>query len=137
MTMDPGIVEVVEQCLHASHDGTRSFPDILVALAAQGIESYRIDYREQRATYFHGGGDTHAIDLALGETAVGDRFDAETIVQNIRASQRRELGWPAFVAATREAGCIGYVVWLAGRHVSYFGRRGEVHVERFPDALVL
>jgi hypothetical protein len=28
---------------------------------------------------------------------------------------------------------MGYVVWLAGRHVTYFGRRGATHVERFPS----
>ena len=30
------------------------------------------------------------------------------------------------------AGCIGYMVWIAGRHVSYFGRQGEVYIEPFP-----
>jgi uncharacterized protein YbcV (DUF1398 family) len=34
---------------------------------------------------------------------------------------------------TMDAGCVGYTVWIAGRHVAYVGRRGEVHVERFPD----
>ena len=32
------------------------------------------------------------------------------------------------------AGCVGYIVWIAGRHVTYFGHRGEQHVEPFPSA---
>jgi len=28
---------------------------------------------------------------------------------------------------------IGYTVWIAGRHVACLGRRGETHIERFPD----
>jgi len=25
------------------------------------------------------------------------------------------------------------MVWIAGRHVTYFGRKGEMHVEHFPN----
>jgi hypothetical protein len=32
------------------------------------------------------------------------------------------------------AGCVGYIAWLAGKQVAYFGRRGETHVERFPGS---
>jgi hypothetical protein len=39
--------------------------------------------------------------------------------------------YPEFKALTQAAGCIGYTVWIAGRHVVYLGRRGESHVERF------
>ena len=42
--------------------------------------------------------------------------------------------YPEFMRLSRAAGCVGYVTWLAGRRVAYFGRRGETHVERFPDA---
>ncbi len=31
------------------------------------------------------------------------------------------------------AGCIGYHVFFAGRHVAYLGRNGSQHIERFPD----
>lgn len=41
--------------------------------------------------------------------------------------------YPEFKRATMAAGCVGYVVWMAGSHVDYFGRKGETHVERFPD----
>jgi hypothetical protein len=43
--------------------------------------------------------------------------------------------YPEFLRLSRAAGCVGYVVWLAGRHVTYFGRRGETHVEHFPAAI--
>ena len=39
--------------------------------------------------------------------------------------------YPEFLRLSRAA---GYVTWIAGRHVSYFGRRGETHVEHFPPA---
>jgi hypothetical protein len=39
----------------------------------------------------------------------------------------------AFKRLTQAAGCVGYMVWITGRHVTYLGRRGEVHAARFPD----
>jgi hypothetical protein len=32
-----------------------------------------------------------------------------------------------------KTGCVGYTVWMAGRHVSYYGRKGETYIERFPE----
>jgi len=29
----------------------------------------------------------------------------------------------------QRAGCIADTVWIAGRHVTYLGRKGETHVE--------
>lgn len=40
--------------------------------------------------------------------------------------------YPEFKLLWQRAGCIGYTVWIAERHVNYLGRRGETHVEQFP-----
>ena len=41
--------------------------------------------------------------------------------------------YPEFKLLSQRAVCVGSTVWIAGRHVVYLGRRGETHVERFPD----
>jgi hypothetical protein len=41
--------------------------------------------------------------------------------------------YPEFKRLSQSGGCVGYTFWIAGRQVSYFGRKGEMHVERFPD----
>ena len=41
--------------------------------------------------------------------------------------------YPEFKRLSMQAGCIGYWVWIAGRHVTYYGRKGETHVEHFPN----
>ena len=51
----------------------------------------------------------------------------------MRQSQRNEHAYADFVRKTMAAGCVGYFVHIAGRHAVYFGRKGEQHVERFPD----
>jgi hypothetical protein len=32
-----------------------------------------------------------------------------------------------------EAGCVYYIAYLSGKKVIYFGRKGEMHVELFPQ----
>jgi uncharacterized protein YbcV (DUF1398 family) len=40
--------------------------------------------------------------------------------------------YPAFVQRSTAAGVIGYWAFLTGKRVSYFGRKGEQHIEEFP-----
>ena len=64
---------------------------------------------------------------------IADTFDAEAVRAAIRGAQQGVVMYPEFKHLTCLAGCAGYTVWITGRHVSYFGRKGEMHVERFPD----
>jgi uncharacterized protein YbcV (DUF1398 family) len=132
--MDPNIVRLIEDVGAASRAGTRSFGEIVAGLAKAGVESYRVDYRQRTATYFMPSGENHTIDLDVPGVAIDGAFDAEAIVAAIRGSQAGAVKYPEFVERSMRAGCVGYIVWIEGRHVTYFGRRGEVHVERFPSA---
>ena len=60
-------------------------------------------------------------------------FDAQALQAAIRGAQLGEVKYPEFLKLSMAAGRVGYIVWIAGRHVTYFGRRGEVHIERFPS----
>ena len=71
---------------------------------------------------------------------MADTFDLTVIgsgpggyVAAIRAAQQGEVLYPEFKRRSQAAGCIGYMAWLQGRHVNYYGRNGEAHIERFPD----
>lgn len=72
--------------------------------------------------------------LNVAPDPIADRFDATAIQAAVRGAQRGEVKYPQFLQLSHRAGCVGYMVWISGRHVSYFGRRGETHIERFPDA---
>ena len=54
----------------------------------------------------------------------------------MRQSQRGEHTYVDFLRKTMAAGCVGYCVHIRGRRALYFGRDGDVHVERFPGARV-
>lgn len=130
--MNPEIERVIQEGVAASHAGTRSFADIVAALVSVGVESYRVDYRQRSTTHFLPTGEWHSLAIHTPDLPIADDFDQGAIVAAIRGSQRGEVKYPEFIERSMRAGCVGYVVWLAGRHVSYFGRRGETHIERFP-----
>ncbi len=115
-----------------SHAGRSSFGDFVAALAAAGVESYHADYRRKSTTFYLPDGATHTVHLPVPSVAIPEAFDGDAVVGAIRGAQAGDVSYPAFVARTMAAGCVGYHVWIAGRHVDYFGRAGQLHVEHFP-----
>ena len=132
--MDDTIRQTIERAAAASKAGTAHFPEIVAMLAGVGVESYFADYRADSTTYYLPDGATHAVALPPPDVAIADAFDAAAVQQAIRGAQAGRVMYPEFLRLSRAAGCVGYVTWIAGRHVTYFGRRGETHVERFPGS---
>lgn len=131
--MNHTVIQVIEQCASDSYAGTKSFGEIVGALSQAGIESYYADYRAGSTTYYLPDGSSHAIKLVRPEVNIPTPFNAGDVQAAIRGAQRGEVKYPEFVKRSMQAGCIGYCVWIAGRHVTYFGRNGEQHIERFPS----
>lgn len=130
--VDPSTKQIIEESIAGSYAGTRSFPAHVMAVASQGVESYRVDFRQHASTYFLPDGDSHTVDMPSHAVAIADAFDESAVVTTIRAVQQSQIDYPAFIDRVMRAGCVGYVVWIAGRHVAYFGRRGETYIEPFP-----
>lgn len=131
--MDPWTTEAIEELARKSYAGEMHFGALIGKLHELGIESYFADYRAERITYYAIGGATFTIALHSGSEAMPMQFDAPAVQDAIRKSQRGEIIYPEFLTLSRQAGTVGYFVWIAGRHVAYYGRCGEVHIERFPD----
>lgn|SRR5690606_20983146 len=131
--MNPSVKQVIEESVAASYAGTRDFPTHVQAVVGQGVESYRVDFREHASAYFMPNGQSHTIDMPAHPVPIADAFDEPSVVAAIRAIQQGQILYPEFVDRIMRAGCVGYIVWLAGRHVAYFGRRGETYIERFPS----
>jgi len=125
--------QIIEQCATSSNNGTANFGEIVKALIDAGVESYYADYRAQRTTYYLPSGEVHTLDLP-SDNLIAENFNTDGIKAAIRGAQRGDVMYPEFKKLSQAAGCIGYMVWIAGRHVTYFGRRGEMHVEHFPSA---
>jgi len=125
--------QAIQEAAQGSSEGRLHFGQVVAMLAQAGVESYACDYRAHKTTYYLPSGEALSIELELPEVPVADAFDVQGIKAAILGAQQGEVKYPQFKRLSLEAGCVGYVVWIAGRHVSYFGRKGEMHVERFPD----
>lgn len=124
--------QLIDTCVAASHAGTGNFGEQVAALAREGIESYRVDFRERASTYFASAGDPYRVSIHPPEVTISGDFDPNEIGAAVRGSQQGVVKYPEFMTRAMSAGCASYVVWIAGRHVAYYGRRGEVHIEHFP-----
>lgn len=130
--MDSTTQTIIRDVSSASGEGRLHFGEVIRLLTQAGVESYVADYRAHRTTYYLPDGETMEITLEMPDTGIAQAFDADAIKAAILGSQQGKIKYPEFKRLSCEAGCTGYTVWIAGRHVTYFGRRGETHVERFP-----
>jgi uncharacterized protein YbcV (DUF1398 family) len=123
---------IIDECARDSHAGTASFGAIVARLMSVGVESYFADYRRGETTYYLPTGESHSVSLHAPELPIAEAFDTGEVVAAIRGAQQGEVKYPEFVRRTMSAGCVGYFVWIAGRHVRYLGRSGQDHVEHIP-----
>lgn len=123
---------VIQQCARGALTGELTFPEILGKLSQIGIERYHADYSRQEITYYLPDGDSLAIATPHPSHPTASEFSASIVEAAVRQSQRNEHTYLDFIRKTMSAGCVGYFVQITGRHVIYFGRNGECHVEHFP-----
>jgi uncharacterized protein YbcV (DUF1398 family) len=124
---------IIEDCARSAHDGSRSFGEIVGTLVEAGVEAYHADYRARRTTYYLPSGETHSVELHAPALDIPAQFTVQGLKDAILGSQRGEVQYPEFLERSMSAGCVGYIVFISGRHVLYFGRDGTQHIERFPD----
>lgn len=124
---------VTEATFEASNQGQIHFGEVIGRLMSVQVESYHVDYRSGRATYYLPDGTTLDFGFERPQEAIAQGFDVDGVRAAIRGAQQGRVMYPEFKLLSQRAGCVGYTVWIAGRHVAYAGRRGETHVERFPD----
>jgi uncharacterized protein YbcV (DUF1398 family) len=127
--MDTG---VVHEAMAESQAGRLIFPEVVRRLLASGVESYFVDFAKGEMTFYALDGNTHIEKMLVPLTAVASEFSLSGIVAAIRGAQTDTVRYPEFVTLATAAGVIGYWVFLTGKKVIYFGRKGEVHVEEFP-----
>jgi uncharacterized protein YbcV (DUF1398 family) len=124
--------EVMRNTLHESEAGRFTFPQVVGALSDIGVESYFADLARAVDTFYLPTGETHTEKMTLPPTKIPEDFSQSGIVAAIRAVQADQIRYPEFLRRAMAAGIIAYWVFIAGRKVIYFGRKGEVHVEEFP-----
>lgn len=131
--MEYAIQSVIRETLNASNEGRIHFGQVVGNLVSAGVESYAVDYRASRVTYYMPCGETLTLELEVPKADIAVEFSGSGIKAAILGAQRGEVMYPEFKQLSQAAGCVGYTVWLTGRHVAYYGRKGETHIEQFPN----
>jgi uncharacterized protein YbcV (DUF1398 family) len=124
--------EVAEECTRLSDEEKATFPEIVKKLAQAGIELYYTDALTPSKTYY-ANNQAHTVSCHLkAKKEVADTFNPEKVVSAIRHIQSGQIQYQEFMKKIMEAGVVCYIVFIRGRKVIYFGKRGEEHIEEFP-----
>ena len=130
---DMDIAAIIQDTLTQSEAGTIHFGQVINTLMTVGVESYFVDYRSKSATYYTSDGQVFSYVLAATHSEIAQTFSSEQLKAAILGAQAGTVLYPEFKQRSQAAGCVGYFVWIAGKHVNYLGRRGEMHIEPFPQ----
>lgn len=126
---------VIHTAAAATLAGTMPFPQVVEALLATGVEYYHVDYVSACKRFYDAAGACVVTPVVYPDLPpVAAELDVEALRANIHDSQQRDQPYHAFTTRAMNAGVIGYIAFLRGHRVTYFGRRGDQHTEWFPGA---
>lgn len=131
--MDAAIINVVQECTEASDQERVTFPEVVMKLAQAGIERYHADLMRAEKTYYLPSGESHRVPAGEIAATAATEFTAEDVAAAVRAIQQQRIQYREFCERIVKAGCVGYMVSLAGRRAVYYGRTGDSYIEPFPN----
>jgi uncharacterized protein YbcV (DUF1398 family) len=127
--------EIIVETARATLAGTIPFPELVSKLIATGVEYYHVDYVGMRKTFYSAEGDIVVTPITYeGLPPVAPDFDVTSLRAAILDSQRHGQKYRDFTRRAMAAGVQGYIAFLRGQRVTYWGRGGEQHTEWFPGA---
>lgn len=116
-------------------DGSRPFPEIVGELIKNGVEYYHVDYATGSFTFYGASGAAVIAPLTLENLPpIGEELDVAALKAAILDGQQRGQKYRDFCGRAVRSGVHGYIAYLRGKRVTYFGRNGDHHTEWFPGA---
>lgn len=127
--------DIVTEAARATLEGTISFPALVQSLMETGVEYYHVDYVALRKTFYSGTGGVTTTPITYeGLPTVAESLDVAALRAAILDSQQHGQHYRDFTRRAIAAGVQGYIAFLRGRRVTYWGRNGDQHTEWFPGA---
>ena len=115
--------------------GKISFAEVIEKLIAEGCQRYHVDLVTLTKSFYFKDGMVETINLPLPVAPdIGEEFDAAGVIAAIKLSQGGKIIYPQFIEIVMKAGCTHYDVYIEGKQVIYFGRKGDFHEKKFPQA---
>ncbi len=115
------------------------FPQTVTALIDLNVPRYHVDYMGCTTTSYIRDTASRAVTVHVasipshGSGAVGT-FNREQLKVTLQAVIRGKLTYPEFASGCIDAGVVGYIAFIDGKRVVYYGEKGDHHVEWFPGA---
>jgi uncharacterized protein YbcV (DUF1398 family) len=117
----------------ATLDGSMPFPEVVGKLIANGVEYYHVDHATRSFTFYSASGAAVLAPICFeGLPSIAEDFDVAALKGAILDSQQHGQKFRAFCGRAMQAGVQGYMAYLRGKRVTYFGRQGDQHTEWFP-----
>lgn len=130
--MDEQIKDVMRECTEGSDAGRLTFPDVVMKLMQSGVERYHADLQRAEKIYYMPDGGSHVVPGEAVTSQFAELFSSDGVASAIRAIQAKTINYKTFCDQLAAAGCVGYLVSMAGRRAVYYGRTGDSLVEPFP-----
>jgi uncharacterized protein YbcV (DUF1398 family) len=132
--MRADVVKAMQECTDASDQERIDFPGVVHKLMQAGVERYHADLLRGEKIYYLASGESHRTPSAPVGVAPATAFSADGVAAAVKAIQQQEIQYREFCERIARAGCVAYLVSLAGRRAVYYGRAGDSYVEHFPQA---
>ena len=127
--------EIVADTARAALEGTIPFPEVVRRLLQAGVEYYHVDFVELQKTFYSASGEVMKAAIHYeGLPPVASDFNREALCAAILDSQLHGQHYRKFTERVMAAGVQGYIAFLRGKRVTYWGRGGDQHTEWFPGA---
>ncbi len=132
--MQADIVKVMQECTDGSDQERIDFPGVVQKLMQAGVERYHADLLRGEKIYYLPSGESHRTPAAPVDATPAAAFSADGVAAAVKAIQQQKIQYREFCERIAQAGCVAYMVSLAGRRAVYYGRTGDSYVELFPKA---
>ncbi len=132
--MQAQLIKTMRECTEASDQERITFSEVVMKLMQAGVERYHADLLRAEKIYYLPSGESHREPAADVKAVPSAAFTAEGVAAAVRAIQQQKIKYREFCERIAQAGCVGYMVSLAGKRAVYYGRTGDSYVEPFPSA---
>lgn len=127
--------KIVAEAARATLDGSIPFPEVVRRLIETGVEYYHVDYVALQKTFYSASGEIIKTPIHYeGLPSIASELNVEALRAAILDSQQNGQYYRDFTKRAMSAGVHGYIAFLSGKRVTYWGRSGDQHTEWFPDA---
>ena len=124
-------IRVANECARGSLTGEMTFPEVVGKLSGVGVERYHADYSRQEITYYLHDGDSLVVPASMNRIQRRSSFLRRPSSLRFTRASVTNIVTPISSARRRQPAVSG-ISFKSPAGAIYFGRSGDMHIERFP-----